>query len=295
MLHPNRANRAWNSSGASYFHVSIGRHNRNDAIGFRGTDGIGRAGYLFHVHNDRAALAVRNTSYVVYDRFSRLDGAGVVVRDISASACRYRNVHTDAIDGTESGLDLHGGQYSHDDVVDRDGASDSVGDYAHVDRRQHDRDHIASVAARQLIDHRMQLYTGRSADQWRGFAALDPRRSEQPSAGHDSTRGHGACRHQHRSDNDRGADAEYVGLRREHDDESGNAGHDGAGQRHGRRGNAGRLAPFIATGLLRGKLGSRRPRAKRPMRWIPQGGVLARNADFNSLFNGAAGFSRYVF
>jgi hypothetical protein len=31
------------------------------------------------------------------------------------------------------------------------------------------------------------------------------------------------------------------------------------------------------------------------MRWMPQGGVLARNADFNSLFNGAAGFSRYVF
>jgi hypothetical protein len=39
-------------------------------------------------------------------------------------------------------------------------------------------------------------------------------------------------------------------LRREHDDESGNARHDGAGQRHGRRGNAGRIA-CIAIRLLR--------------------------------------------
>jgi hypothetical protein len=31
------------------------------------------------------------------------------------------------------------------------------------------------------------------------------------------------------------------------------------------------------------------------MRRVPQGGVLARHADFNTLFNGAAGFSRYVF
>jgi hypothetical protein len=136
----------------------------------------------------------------------------------------------------------------------------------------------------------MQFYTGRSADQRRGFAALDPRGSEQPPAGHDSTRGHRACQYQHRSDNDRGADAEYVGLRREHDDESGNAGKHDTGQRHGRRGNAGRISSSVAIGLLRGKLTSRRTRAKRPMR-----GVLARHADFNTLFNGAAGFSRYVF
>jgi hypothetical protein len=49
-------------------------------------------------------------------------------------------------------------------------------------------------------------------------------------------------------------------LRREHDDESGDARHDGAGQRHGRRGNARRIAS-IAIWLLTGKLASRRPRA----------------------------------
>jgi hypothetical protein len=195
--HANRANCAWNAGGAGYFHICHWWRNRNDALDFSGTN------KLFHVHDDRAALAVGNTSYVVHDRFSRLDGTGVVVRDISASACRYRNVHTDAIDGIESVLQLHGGQYSHDhaidhdDVVDRDDASDPVGDYPHVDHRQHDRDHIASVAARQLVNHRMQHYTGRSADQRRGFAALDPRSPEQPPAWHDSTRGHGACRHRH--------------------------------------------------------------------------------------------------
>jgi hypothetical protein len=56
-------------------------------------------------------------------------------------------------------------------------------------------------------------------------------------------------------------------LRREHDDESGNTRHDDTGQRHGRRGNAGRIAS-IAIGMLRGKLASRCPRAKRPMRQI---------------------------
>jgi hypothetical protein len=88
----------------------------------------------------------------------------------------------------------------------------------------------------------MQLYAERSGDQWRGFAALDPRNSEQPPAWHDSTSGHGACQHQHRSQNERGADAQYVSLRRERDDESGNARHDDTGQRHGRRGNARRVA-----------------------------------------------------
>lgn len=111
----------------------------------------------------------------------------------------------------------------------------------------------------------MQLCAGRSADQWRGFAALDPRGSEQPFAWHDSTGGHAACRHQHRSDHGRDADAEYIGLRREHDDESGNARHDGTGQRHGGRGNAGRIA-CIPIGLLRGTPLFRRLRAKRPVR-----------------------------
>jgi hypothetical protein len=40
-------------------------------------------------------------------------------------------------------------------------------------------------------------------------------------------------------------------MRREHDDESGNARHDGAGQRHGRRGNAGRVAAGLLTGCKR--------------------------------------------
>jgi len=34
----------------------------------------------------------------------------------------------------------------------------------------------------------MQLYAGRSTDQWRGVAALDPGSSEQSVAWHDSTR-----------------------------------------------------------------------------------------------------------
>src|SRR5258708_1807666 len=246
MFHANRANCAWNAGGGSYFHVGSGRHSRNDALDISGTDGISSAGYLFHVHDNRAALALRNTSYVVYDRFSRLDGTGVVVRDISASACRYRNVHTDAIDGTGHGLYIHGGQHrrddaiDHDEVVDPHDARDSLWDYPHVDHRQHDRDHIAGGPARQLIDHRMQLYTGRSADQWRGVTALDPRYSEQPRARHDSTRGHAACQHQHRSDNDRGADAEYVGLRRERDHELADAAHHATAHPHRRPPNPAR-------------------------------------------------------
>jgi len=103
----------------------------------------------------------------------------------------------------------------------------------------------------------MQLCAGRSADQWHRFAALDPGNSERPTAWHNSTRGHGPCRHQHRSDNECGADTKYVGMRGGRDDERGNARHDGAGQRHGRSGNAGR----IAAGLLTGKTGSLRLRS----------------------------------
>jgi hypothetical protein len=84
-------------------------------------------------------------------------------------------------------------------------------------------------------------------------------------------------------------------LRRERDNEFGNAGHDGAGQRHGRRGNAGRIACSIAVWLLRRNSLPDAPRAKWPMRRMPQRGSLERHVDFNTLFNGAAGFSRYVF
>jgi hypothetical protein len=128
----------------------------------------------------------------------------------------------------------------------------------------------------------MQLCAGRSADQWRGVAALDPRSPEQPPAWHDSTHSRSAWRHQHRSNNGRDADTEYVGVRREHDDESGNPRHDGTGQRDGRRGNAGRIASCIAIGLLRANS-------------LPDALAQKRRLDFNTLFNGAAGFSRYVF
>jgi hypothetical protein len=96
----------------------------------------------------------------------------------------------------------------------------------------------------------MQLYAGRSADQRCGFTALNAGNSGEPATRHDSARCHAAWRHQHRSDRGGYANAEHVGMRREHDDESGNARHDGTGQRHGRRGNAGRSAAGLLTGQL---------------------------------------------
>jgi hypothetical protein len=71
-------------------------------------------------------------------------------------------------------------------------------------------------------------------------------------------------------------------MRREYDDESGNPRHDGTGQRHGRRSHAGRIASSIAIGLLRANS-------------LPDALAQKRRLDFNTLFNGAAGFSRYVF
>jgi hypothetical protein len=53
----------------------------------------------------------------------------------------------------------------------------------------------------------MQHHTRRSTDQWRGFAALNPRNSKQPPTGHGSTRDRGACQHQHQAYHDRHADA----------------------------------------------------------------------------------------
>jgi len=109
----------------------------------------------------------------------------------------------------------------------------------------------------------MQLYAGRPADQWRGFAALDARNSGEPITWYDSTRHSTARLHEYRSDNGGYANAEHLGMRRELDDESGNAWHD-AGQRHGRGGNAGRLA----TGLLKGERALPMPSRKTPMRQI---------------------------
>jgi hypothetical protein len=62
-------------------------------------------------------------------------------------------------------------------------------------------------------------------------------------------------------------------VRREHDDESGDARHDAPGQRHGRSGNAGRIA-CVAIGLLSRKPASRRPRVKRYMQRTPRAGPI---------------------
>jgi hypothetical protein len=110
----------------------------------------------------------------------------------------------------------------------------------------------------------MQLYAGRTADQWRGFTALDTGNSGEPITWYDSAGHHAAWRHQHRSNNGGHADAEHLGMRREPDDESGNARHDGTSQRHGRGGNAGR----IPTGLLKGELAPPMPSRKTPIRQI---------------------------
>jgi hypothetical protein len=44
LFDPNRANRAWNPGGASYFHVGNWWRNRNDALDFSGTDDISSTG-----------------------------------------------------------------------------------------------------------------------------------------------------------------------------------------------------------------------------------------------------------
>jgi hypothetical protein len=102
----------------------------------------------------------------------------------------------------------------------------------------------------------MQLDAGRPADQRRGFAALDAGNFGEPATRYDSARRCATWRHQHRSGDGGYANAEHVGMRREHDDVSGNAWDDGTGQRHGRRGNAGR----ITAGLLTGRNHRREPR-----------------------------------
>jgi hypothetical protein len=73
----------------------------------------------------------------------------------------------------------------------------------------------------------VQLYAGRSADQRRGFAALDARNSGEPATRYDSAGSRAAWDHQHRSDNGGYANAEHVSMRREHNDESGDIRHNG--------------------------------------------------------------------
>jgi hypothetical protein len=115
----------------------------------------------------------------------------------------------------------------------------------------------------------MQLYAGRTTDQWRGFAAFDAGNSGEPVTRYDSARHRTAWRHKHRSNNAGYANAEHLGMRGEHDDESGNVRHDGTGQRHGRRDNAGR----IAAGLLTEK--KLRRASELPSRTIDRSGPVA--------------------
>ena len=117
----------------------------------------------------------------------------------------------------------------------------------HIDQRKYNRDHIARSSARQPLERRMQFYPRRPTDQWRGFAALDAGNSGEPGTRRNSAGRRAAWRHQHRSGDGGCTNAEHVGMRREHDDESGGARHDDSGQRHRRRRNTGRIATI---GLL---------------------------------------------
>jgi len=71
-----------------------------------------------------------------------------------------------------------------------------------------------------------------------GLAACDPAGSATPPPGTIQAGHYPAAGTSIEADDGGHADAEHLGLRREHDDESGNFRHDGAGQRHGRGGDA---------------------------------------------------------
>jgi hypothetical protein len=260
-----RANHAWHTGSAGDFPAVNGWPDRTDAIDIRGTDISGTC-YLFHArkHGHTLPDAVRTTSFIIHVRFPRLDHTGAAAARTTASAVTFHcsNAFTGAIDGTEPSLHVPAGHRSHDDaidyddVTDRDDANGSVGNHSHAICHHYDREYLANGPARQLLDRRMQRYAGRPANQWRGPAAHDAANSSEPAARYDSARHCATCGHQHRSGNGGYANAEHVGMRREHDDESGNARHDGAGQCHGRRGNAG----CIAAGLLTGELASQASR-----------------------------------
>ena len=126
------------------------------------------------------------------------------------------------------------------------------GNHSHDPHRQHDRNDIAGAAGRQLIDHPLQLFTGRPSDQQRRFDTLDAGYFGWSATRHDPARRDATCDHQPGSDRDGGADAKYVGLRRERDDVSDDTRHDGPGQCHGCCRNAGRIVS-VATRLLRGQ------------------------------------------
>jgi hypothetical protein len=83
----------------------------------------------------------------------------------------------------------------------------------------------------------MQLDAGRSADQWRGFTALNPRDSERPLPRYDSAGGRAARRHQPGSDRCGRADTEFGELPRKREHEPRKPRRDGARQCDGCHGN----------------------------------------------------------
>jgi hypothetical protein len=128
----------------------------------------------------------------------------------------------------------------------------------------------------------MQLYAGRPAHERRGFAAIDAANSGEPAPRHDSAGYHGAWRHQHRSNNDRGAGAKHIGMCLCYDDEPGDARHDDAGQCYRRRCHTRRIGSSISFGLLKEDAS--------PMAFAPPSG-----GKYKTLFNGAAGSSSLCF
>ena len=261
LCHASGANRLANADGAGYFDVGNGKRDRDDATDLGRAHGTVRCSRVHGGRLDRAISAVGTARVVVSVHDSRLECTGAAAaRNSSAAGADCRTVRAAGIDRTD--LHSHGGQHSHDDavdhdhVIDRDDVGDPARNHSHARRRQHDRHHFPGVAARQCFDHRVQLDAGWPTDQRRGFAAVDAASSGKPAARHDRTRGRRSRRHQHRSQHGaesghgRDADAEHVGLRRERDDESGDARHDDAGQCHRRRCDAGRLGACNAVGML---------------------------------------------
>jgi hypothetical protein len=249
LCHTDRANRAWNPGSASDLSVADGWHKRHNTADCRGTDDISTA-----ANSGRTIDMVPTAGNIRRNCSSRLSHTGAAAACATAAPVtfHYCSARSGAIDGHP--FYIHAEHRSHDDgigtgdVADRDGASSSVGDHSYANSRHHDRKHFASGPAWQLLDHRMQLHAGRAADQRRSFATLDAGNSGESATRYDSAGRRPAWRYQYRSDRGGYANAEHVGMRRRHDDESGDTRHDGTGQCHGRSGNTGRITGRLLTG-----------------------------------------------
>jgi hypothetical protein len=256
LCYTGRANLPWNSGSASGLSVANGWHNRSDTVDIRAND-TNRSGQPFYdgsgSYGRTLCAAVGAASYIIHVGLSRHDHTGAAAARSTAAAVTidYSGARTGATDDHEYPLHVHAERHDYgtgsDDVADRDGASGSVGEHSHANRHHYDREHLAGGSAWQFLDDRMQFDTGRPTDQRRRFAALDAGDSGESSARYDSAGRCAAWRHQYRSDSGGYANAEYVGMCREPDDEPGDPRHDGAGQRLGRRGNAGRIAAGLLT------------------------------------------------